>query len=108
MKLNNKDLQRAYNLFNKVYFGNELPKNIRVIFDTEGELEDGKEKNWAEYIAEEKLILISERVQEITDFIFILILHEMAHVKAPDNSHGFQFGAVITSLWQKGAYDDFI
>lgn len=102
MRLINKFLQSGYKKFNRVYFDNELPKDIVVKFDVNGDLEADV---YGEYVVEDKEILIHEDLRTVPDFAYIVLLHEMAHVRAPDNKHGFQFGAVINMLWQKGAYD---
>lgn len=102
MKLTNKDLQIEYKQCNKIYFDNELPKDLVVEFVPSSEL-DG---DWGEY--EDGEIHINEKLKTVPDFAFIVLRHEMAHVKVPQSPHGFQFGAVINQLWQKGAYDDLI
>ncbi|SRR6266478_9869380 len=104
MRLTNKDVQRAYRRFNKVYFDNKLPKDILVKFDTEEELDDA----YGEYLEADHEILLSEELKTIPDFAYIVLLHEMAHVQVPDNNHGFQFAAVINKLYQQGAYDAYL
>lgn len=96
MRLTNKDLRSEYKLCNKMYFDDQLPKNLPVMFVPSSEL-DG---DWGEY--EDGVIRINERLKSVPDFAFIVLRHEMAHVKAPQNAH------VINQLWQKGAYDDLL
>lgn len=102
MRLTNKDLQSAYRRYNKAYFDDELPKDMCVEFsddldaDTYGEQENGN-------------ILLSNDLRMVPDFAYIVLLHEMAHAKVPDNrNHGFQFGAIVTRLFQMGAYDQLL
>jgi predicted metal-dependent hydrolase len=102
MRLNNNDLREAYRRFNKVYFNDSLPKKLSVQFVPSSEL-DG---DWGE--ENDDGIVINEKLQTVPDFAFIVLLHEMAHVKAPQNSHGHRWSGVIDSLYRMGAYDELL
>ena len=100
MRLTNKAIQREYRRLNKTYFKNELPKDIKVKFDIRGELDPD---TYAEYSHSDKEILLHEDLRKVPDFAYIVLMHEMAHVKVPDGRHGFEFVAVINCFYQMGA-----
>lgn len=103
-KLTNKSLKKAFDQFNKAYFNNELP-HVVVKFDTEGELDDD---DYGEFTVDGR-ILIDEQLAYVPDYCYIVLLHEMAHVKSPEASnHGFHFAGVIDLLYKKGAYDTYL
>jgi hypothetical protein len=103
MRLTNADLRRAFRKFNKEYFDDELPSTI-IKFDTDGELDLGDD---GEYTSDGE-ILISEYLRTIPDYVYIVVLHEMSHVKHPVNGHGIAQKAVIYDLFMKGAYDELL
>lgn len=102
LRLTNKDLKREYRQVNKKYFENSLPDDVVIKFDTEGELDSD---TYGEYFASDNLILIEEALKDFPDFAFIILRHEMAHVKYFQNGHGHLFSSVITDLFLQGAYD---
>lgn len=104
MKLTNKDLKKAFRQFNKAYFDDELSDDIVVKFDTENELESNEDGAY-----EDSHILIRDILRYVPDFCFIVLLHEMAHAKAPEaGAHGYYYGGVIDMLYKKGAYDPYL
>jgi hypothetical protein len=103
MKLTNKDLERAFRKFNRDYFNDELPF-VTIKFDTDEELEP----NVYGQFTHDGEILISECLREIPEYCFIVVLHEMSHVKHPMNSHGIAHKAVLYDLFMQGAYDDYL
>lgn len=105
LKLTNKDLKREYRRVNRKYFENSLPNDITIKFDTEGELDS---ETYGEYFAPDNLILIEEALKNFPDFAFIILRHEMAHVKHFQNGHGHLFSSVIADLFQQGAYDNLL
>lgn len=103
MILTNKDLDRAFRKFNREYFDNELPM-VKVKFDIDNELET---ETYGEFTVDGE-ILISQDLKTIPDFAFIVLLHEMGHVKHPMNGHGIAHKAILYDLFMRGAYDPYL
>jgi predicted metal-dependent hydrolase len=103
VRLINKDLERAFRKFNKDYFNDELPP-VTIKFDTDKELDV---ETYGEFTVDGE-ILINECLREIPEYCFIVVLHEMSHVKHPMNSHGIAHKAVLFDLFMQGAYDPYL
>lgn len=103
MKISTKEINKNYKEFNKTYFDNRLPKDVKVIFVESADL-DG---DWGEYIDDERTIYLNQKLQAVAEYCLIVLLHEMAHVKSGDG-HSFLHKGVIADLFQRGAYEPFL
>ena len=91
-------LRRIYLNYNRHYFGGRLPTTVTLKYV--------KTKAWtAELDYDTMTISISDHLRGWNSWIRASILHEMAHLAAPDGSHGARWQRVMRHLARAGAFD---
>lgn len=94
-------LKRAFNLYNRKYFNNELPVDTSVIWCP-------LHKENGTCTPSLKEIRICTTLMSSPKLMRIILLHEMIHLKSPRLTHGKGFKAEKDRLYTLGAYDDLL
>lgn len=97
----NAELQQMYRHFNKKWFKNRLPKNLRIAYANIDGL------GITNFEAEKpKSIQISQRIQWSLSETAMTLFHEMVHVSLPYHSreHGRKFQREMLRLAKAGAF----
>lgn len=90
-------LKRLFNSFNRKFFDGQLPADTQIIW---APLDGAHGKCWPG----ERVIHIDPPLQAHVDYLRIIMLHEMAHLKHPRAGHGKKFQEEIQRLHSIGAY----
>lgn len=97
MRVSQRTLRRWYNLYNRKYFGNRLPKDIKIGF------KNFRAKLIGECTSGES-IYINTRVRWSKTICKATLLHEMVHLELPDHmGHGVTFQKRMLQLARAGA-----
>lgn len=97
-------LRRFYLFLNRKWFDGELPADTVVTWEP-----CQTDCVWAE--CEHRLdgryhIRIDPRMKDMKEFMLLLLLHEMCHVKVWGANHGRRWKAEMRRLAARGAFDD--
>ena len=105
--MTNKDLQREYRRLNERFFGGQLPMDATVKFSDMDRSDLG--------LCSGETIEISNAIKNIDNFVYVVLLHEMAHLSLPEyagypseGGHGMRFQAELVRLFNAGAYDNLL
>lgn len=104
--MTNSDLQYAYRIANRRYFGNKLPKDLLVKFATINRYKLGStwmnhSNGWKPY-----RIHISSKLRFSSSLSLMTLLHEMVHVEFPKpDDHGPWFNKRMKKLAKAGAFE---
>lgn len=100
-------LRRYYLHFNRKYFDGQLPLNVQVTWEPNDSSSHActhrqrwTDGSWTFHIK------MDPALKGVLDFMLILLLHEMVHVKLWDPKHGKKFQAEMHRLAEMGAFDD--
>jgi hypothetical protein len=89
-------LRRWYRYYNKLYFNNELPDDVNLIWAP---------LNGVHAQTDRQTIWMDPQTQLFPKFMRTTLLHEMAHIScSPRASHGPVFQAEIDRLYAAGAF----
>lgn len=107
-----KNLLDVFNKYNKAYFGGRLktPNNLEYRYRRiNGKIVAGLTE---EYESGHIAISINPDYKKHDWAMRITMLHEMAHLVAPDQgdelTHGIRWGSEIVRIFNLGAYDDLL
>lgn len=90
-------LKRLFNYYNRKYFNGELPVDTHISWSP---LDGAHGKCWVT----EKIIHIDPPLQSHVNYLRIIVLHEMAHLKHPRANHGKKFQDEMDRLYAAGAF----
>lgn len=90
-------LKRLFNAYNRLYFNGELPTDTQIVWHP---LDAAHGKCWPK----DKVIHIDPPLQSHMNYLRIILLHEMCHLKHPRAGHGKVFRNEIARLFAAGAY----
>lgn len=90
-------LKRLFNYYNRRYFNGELPANTQIVWSP---LNGAHGQCWPE----DRVIHIDPPLQAHVNYLRIILLHEMAHLKHPRAGHGKRFQSEIDRLYAAGAF----
>jgi len=100
--LTNKDLKAMYRRINRVYFRNQLLKDMVVVFS---DTEDDGVPVYGEFEPPNR-IAIANDLKRMYEVVETTLLHECVHASLGEhNHHGMRFQARIVELFNQGAYD---
>lgn len=111
--LTNKDLKRFYDILNKRYWKNRLPKDVILKFswniESNGDYNVSGTADW-NYLGKPNYRIFVDGVYKNSQcYTDIIILHEMVHIylhqKGSRCIHGKAFMNEIHRLMRAGAYD---
>lgn len=93
-------LKRAYDYYNRRYFGNKLPRSIELVFTEHVRGAIGV--TMLSY--EPPIIMIAQSIRHLTTTVELTLLHEMVHVLlGPRVNHGPKFQNEMLRLAKAGA-----
>lgn len=97
-------LKLKYNMFNMLYFDNELPRNVLLLWSNRMTSNAGlcryvrNSKKGEQEIKDVKIVLSTHYHKRYPAELNQTIIHEMIHVKHPFNKHGYKFKAEMYRL----------
>jgi len=101
------ELRDYYKSYNKTYFGNRLPKRLRVYFGktAPNHVAETRITNWVP-----QYIVLRHELQFLERIACTTLLHEMCHVEFPktpqEHFHGSRFKRRMRKLVRQGAFDN--
>jgi hypothetical protein len=99
----NSDLKHIYKYYNKKYFGNKLPKDIKIRFK---DISDLGRTLFDTDTKEPKIVEIDSEYRTCAAVGRLTLLHEMVHVEnIKKRGHGKWFDKRMLQLAKQGAFN---
>jgi len=105
----NQTLKRYYDFWNKKYFDNLLPHDVKIGYDAKRYASRKRKKEFGEADARKNEIAINPRWRDTKAIVLWALIHEMAHLEeyrrhGRMSDHDEPFEEIMNELGAKGAF----